>query len=286
MMAYTEAELLRIRMDCLFTYEAGRMLYVNEPWRQTVPAPLLHAGRTLEGEICYRFGQQVSPGAMSRAQTMLESGVWDADAYGKVLGGSRSKREICFWYPGKQVPAADCHALVPEEAPLLSATFPGYEEELPFASPYMACFRNGQILCPYAAACAWVRGMRQASQPCPPTGGRAVPWKPCASGLPRCWSRALSPCTAPTCIMLLPVALPAKAVLFPMPKPWKYGCKGHLSPVSHMQKGPPAPDAPGMGGLSVFERYIFAAAVFSGKMNILHCPAANHSLFFQYPGAA
>ena len=83
-MAYTEAELLRIRMDCLFTYEAGRMLYVNEPWRQTVPAPLLHAGRTLEGEICYRFGQQVSPGAMSGAQAMLESGVWDADAYGKV----------------------------------------------------------------------------------------------------------------------------------------------------------------------------------------------------------
>lgn len=71
-----------------------------------------------------------------------------------------------------------------------------------------------------------------------------------------------------------------------MPKPWKYGCKGHLSPVSHMQKGPPAPDAPGMGGLSVSERYVFAAAVFSGKMNILHCPAANHSLFFQYPGAA
>ena len=145
-MAYTEAELLRIRMDCLFTCEAGRMLYVNEPWRQTVPAPLLHAGRTLEGEICYRFGQQVSPGAMSGAQAMLESGVWDADAYGKVLGSSRSKREICFWYPGKQVPAADCHALVPEEAPLLSATFPGYEEELPFASPYMACFRNGQIV--------------------------------------------------------------------------------------------------------------------------------------------
>ena len=255
-MAYTEAELLRIRMDCLFTYEAGRMLYVNEPWRQTVPAPLLHAGRTLEGEICYRFGQQISPSAMSEAQAMLESGVWDADAYGKVLGSSRSKREICFWYPGKQVPAADCHALVSEEAPLLSATFPGYEEELPFASPYMACFR------------------------------RAVPWKPCAAGPPRCWSRALSPCTAPTCIMLLPVALPAKAVLFPMPKPWKYGCKGHLSPVSHMQKGPPAPDAPGMGGLSVFERYIFAAAVFSGKMNILHCPAANHSLFFQYPCAA
>ena len=27
-----------------------------------------------------------------------------------------------------------------------------------------------------------------------------------------------------------------------------------------------------MGGLSVFERYIFAAAVFSGGMNILHCP--------------
>ncbi len=48
-MAYTEAELLRIRMDCLFTCEAGRMLYVNEPWRQTVPAPLLHAGRTLGG---------------------------------------------------------------------------------------------------------------------------------------------------------------------------------------------------------------------------------------------
>ena len=89
-MAYTEAELLRIRMDCLFTCEAGRMLYVNEPWRQTVPAPLLHAGRTLEGEICYRFGQQVSPGAMSGAQAMLESGVWDADAYGKVLGSSRS----------------------------------------------------------------------------------------------------------------------------------------------------------------------------------------------------
>lgn len=75
MMAYTEAELLRIRMDCLFTYEAGRMLYVNEPWRQTVPAPLLHAGRTLKGEICYRFGHQVSPGAMSGAQAMLESGV-------------------------------------------------------------------------------------------------------------------------------------------------------------------------------------------------------------------
>ena len=145
-MAYTEAELLRIRMDCLFTCEAGRMLYVNEPWRQTVPAPLLHVGRTLGGEICYRFGQQVSPSAMSGAQAMLESGVWDADAYGKVLGGSRSKREICFWYPGKQVPAADCHALVSEEAPLLSATFPGYEEELPFASPYMACFRNGQIV--------------------------------------------------------------------------------------------------------------------------------------------
>ena len=75
-MAYTEAELLRIRMDCLFTCEAGRMLYVNEPWRQTVPAPLLHAGRTLGGEICYRFGQQVSPGAMSGAQAMLESGVY------------------------------------------------------------------------------------------------------------------------------------------------------------------------------------------------------------------
>lgn len=40
----SEYELLKLHMDCMFTYEEGRMVYVNEPWGAITPAPLLFAG--------------------------------------------------------------------------------------------------------------------------------------------------------------------------------------------------------------------------------------------------
>ncbi len=146
MTAPTAAELLHIRMDALFTYADGRMQYVNEPWRQTVPAPLFHAGRTAEGEVLYRFGQQTHPEALARARALLSGGIWDAEAYLEALGGGRAEEEVCFWYPGRQRPRTQCRCLVPTDAALLSETFPGYEEELPFAVPYLGCFRDGRIV--------------------------------------------------------------------------------------------------------------------------------------------
>ncbi|KAK8875636.1 hypothetical protein M9Y10_005808 [Tritrichomonas musculus] len=93
-------------MDCLFTYEGNRMLLVNEPWGSTASAPLLLAGRTVQGEILYRFGKHVDDNFIEKAESLLS----------------------------------------PADSNLLRSSFGECLEELATAQPYVGYFSDDQIV--------------------------------------------------------------------------------------------------------------------------------------------
>ncbi len=142
----SQLELLQIRMEALFTYDGPYMLRVNEPWQQTSPAPLLHAGRTLQGEIRCCFSRQADPSAVAKAQELLARGVWEAEAYAALFGTERCQQEVCYSYPRLDVPGSRCRALSLSDKPALAAAFGDCAQELATASPYMGCEQDGSIV--------------------------------------------------------------------------------------------------------------------------------------------
>lgn len=142
-----EEELLKIRMDCLFTYENDRMVYVNEPWGCTAKAPLLLAGRTAGGIIEYRFGQRAGEDFIEKAKRLLSRNICDISSYMKELGGD-CLRDICFYYPPASVSdeGDSCRLLTEKDADILSACFGEGAEEIAAAQPYAGYFCGGRIV--------------------------------------------------------------------------------------------------------------------------------------------
>lgn len=145
---WPEEELLKIRLDCLFTYENDRMVYVNEPWGCTAKAPLLLAGRTVGGAMEYRFGQRAGEDFIEKAKKLLERNIWDISLYMKETGVRDSSRDICFYYPSA-APSDEgdsCRLLTEKDADLLSACFGEGAEEIAAAQPYAGYFCGGKIV--------------------------------------------------------------------------------------------------------------------------------------------
>lgn len=133
-------------MDCMFTYQENRMVYVNEPWGCIVPAPLLMVGHTIENDILYRFGQYANTDFIKKAESLLSSGVWDISTYQKKLGIQKSSQELCFYSMSTVVDHTNCRLLTNEDAELLETTFKGYAEEISTAQPYVGYFCDGKIV--------------------------------------------------------------------------------------------------------------------------------------------
>ena len=121
MVKLSNTELLKMHMDCMFTYQNNRMVYVNEPWGSTVPAPLLVVGRTTEGEIVHRFGLRASTGFIREAEALLSRDIWDMSIYRKELGIDSVSRELCFCVSSSAADNTGCRLLTSEDAPLLEA---------------------------------------------------------------------------------------------------------------------------------------------------------------------
>lgn len=143
-----EEELLKIRLDCLFTYENYRMVHVNEPWGCTAKAPLLLAGRTVGGAMEYRFGQLAGADFIEKAKNLLERNIWDISLYMKETGVRDSSRDICFYYPPAAVSdeGDSCRLLTEKDADILSACFGEGTEEIAAAQPYAGYFCGGKIV--------------------------------------------------------------------------------------------------------------------------------------------
>lgn len=139
---------LEIRMDCLFTYEGNRMLLVNEPWGSTASAPLLFAGRTVQGEILYRFGKHADDNFIEKAESLLSRGIWDASLYMRELNSTHFSEESCFYFksPIHNDFDVNCRQLTAADSNLLQSSFGECLEELATAQPYVGYFSDDQIV--------------------------------------------------------------------------------------------------------------------------------------------
>lgn len=146
MTGLTPKKLLQLHMDCMFTYRENRMMYVNEPWGATAPAPLLMVGHTIEDDILYRFGQYANTDFIKKAEMLLRSGIWDISTYQKELGIQKSSQERCFYAMSTAANHTNCRLLTHADAELLETTFKGYAEELSAAQPYAGYFYDGKIV--------------------------------------------------------------------------------------------------------------------------------------------
>ncbi len=146
MIEWIPKELLRLHMDCMFTYEKGRMVYVNEPWGCTAPAPLLMVGHTTEDDILYRFGKYADMGFIKKAESLLNSGIWDISIYQKELGIQKSSQELCLYTRSIAVDSTHCRLLTKEDGELLETTFKEGAEEISTAQPYVGYFCDGKIV--------------------------------------------------------------------------------------------------------------------------------------------
>lgn len=143
-------ELLKHHMDCLYTYENGRMTSVNEPWGSTQPAPRLIVGRTVQGELLYRLGQRADAGFAEQAEKLLSRGIFEASAYETQLHAQCVEQCCCFYYPHSEVPPFDSQLLSVEDAALLSASYSaGFEDcrdELDTAQLFAVSFCDEKIV--------------------------------------------------------------------------------------------------------------------------------------------
>lgn len=146
MAEFSPKTLLKMHMDCLFTYQNDRMAYVNEPWGSTAPAPLLMVGHTTGGDILYRFGRQADTALIKRAESLLSCGIWEISAFQKEIGILSGSQERCFYSRAAAAVRTDCRLLTGEDAELLETTFKGYGEELACAQPYVGYFCDGRIV--------------------------------------------------------------------------------------------------------------------------------------------
>lgn len=146
MIKLTPKELLTLHMDCMFTYEKSRMVYVNEPWGCTTPAPLLMLGHTVEDDILCRFGKYANASLIKKVESLVYSGVWDISIYQKELGIQNSSQELCFYTKSTGVDCTNCRLLTGEDEKLLETTFKGYAEEISTAQPYVGYFCDGKIV--------------------------------------------------------------------------------------------------------------------------------------------
>lgn len=142
----TEKELLGLHIGCLFTYENGCMLHINEPWGSAEPAPLLFAGRTAGGEVLGCFGKRASPAFIKAAEALLSRGIWESTVYEKALCVSRISLEVCFYFPQQAAPISNCRLLTADDTPLLAASFPECAGELDTAQPYIGYIQDGRIV--------------------------------------------------------------------------------------------------------------------------------------------
>lgn len=146
MIELSQKKLLKVHMDCLFTYQNERMVYVNEPWGCTTPAPLLMVGHTTEDDILYRFGQAANMDFIRKAESLLSNGIWDISAYQRKLGINNGSQELCFYSMSTTVDNTNCRLLTNEDAELLETMFKGCAEELATAQPYVGYFCDGKIV--------------------------------------------------------------------------------------------------------------------------------------------
>ncbi len=155
MTKYSEKELLEMHLDCLFTYEGERMVTVNEPWGCSAPAPLLITGRTVTGEVSYRFGQRATSEFIRETQRLLAGGIWDFAQYQKHLGIQIGSQEICFAASSLSPleKKHHCRILTVKDESLLQQSFREGKEEIVTAQPYVGCFCDGKIV----AICRSVR---------------------------------------------------------------------------------------------------------------------------------
>lgn len=143
----TGRELLEMQLGCVFTYQDGRMAYLNEPWGQTVPAPLLHVGKTLDGEVVYRLGQRADSAFVEKAQALLSRGVEDIAGYQREFRANHCTQEVCFYYPSPEGPEeGEARVLTAEDGPLLALTFEEDVEELPTATPFVGRVWEGRVV--------------------------------------------------------------------------------------------------------------------------------------------
>lgn len=146
MQEFSPKRLLQIHMDCLFTYQNDRMVYVNEPWGYIAPAPLLMVGHTTEDDILCRFGQAADTELIRKAESLVSRGIWDISVFQKELGIYDGSQELCFYSTPTAVDNTNCHLLTDEDAELLEITFKGYAEELTTAQPYVGYVCDGKIV--------------------------------------------------------------------------------------------------------------------------------------------
>ena len=146
MIELSQKKLLKVHMDCLFTYQNERIVYVNEPWGCTTPAPLLMVGHTTEDDILYRFGQAANMDFIRKAESLLSNGIWDISAYQRKLGINNGSQELCFYSMSTTVDNTNCRLLTNEDAELLETMFKGCAEELATAQPYVGYFCDGKIV--------------------------------------------------------------------------------------------------------------------------------------------
>lgn len=143
----TPLQALQLHLDCLFTYENGRMAFINEPWGSTSPAPLLFVGQTVQGELLWRFGLRANAAFSEAAEKLLRRGEKALSAYQKALLAGRCSQESCFYFSGRASAVPGCRLLGTDNPSLLTAAFPECGEELPTAQPYIGAFCEGQLAC-------------------------------------------------------------------------------------------------------------------------------------------
>jgi GNAT superfamily N-acetyltransferase len=169
----TDLELMNIHVRALFTHdERSRLLCVNEPGGDVVPAPRLFVGRTQSGNV-WRFRSDLPESLIEELEALCadeSAGVEfggkprNVEAYVRLLEGHAPVCDMeagpAYQFVEYVEPSRPLHSVTEASAGLLRGGFEELIDELPDWQPFVAVVLDGRAV----SVCRSVRITRAAHE--------------------------------------------------------------------------------------------------------------------------
>jgi hypothetical protein len=167
---YSRKELLERHIEALFILNSqSKLVSINEPWDKTKPAPRLYAGKTIDGNIIYKFSCNVPSETLKKLEYYIKKETADTDGiikniqeYLKILESKNYSEEISYYYDNEKDMSIDNCSII-DENNIKKYRLNGFEwlnDEIKYCQPCYGIINDGYII----SVCRSVRITKEAHE--------------------------------------------------------------------------------------------------------------------------
>lgn len=163
-------ELMERHIEALFILNLqSKLVSINEPWDKTKPAPRLYVGKTIDGNIIYKFGCNVLYETLKKLEYYIKKetvntndGIKYIQEYSKILESKDHSQEISYYYDnGKDIIIDNCSIINENNIKeYILNEFEWLKHEIKYCQPCYGIINNGRII----SVCRSVRITKEAHE--------------------------------------------------------------------------------------------------------------------------